>query len=296
MPTSGEIVVSPDVTTEYTLTATNESGSVSRSVTLTVETIEIPLPTISFFTATPDVIDPGQFTSLSWATEDADTVSIIGMGQVQASGSVILNLEETTTYVLSAVNATGETRAELTVTVRATPEPSINFFTAAPDTIREGEFATLSWSTEYADEVTISGLGRVLPAGSILVSPEETTTYTLTATSAIGTVTADVVVTVEPANTPPVASAGRDQTVNFPNIVTLDGSGSYDPDGDPLTYSWVQVGGTPVQLNGPTTVNPTFSAGGGSYTFRLTVQDPRGFTDTDEVTISVVSFKTGGQR
>ena len=41
--------------------ANSFGGRVPLKPTLTVETIEIPLPTISFFTATPDVIEPGQF-------------------------------------------------------------------------------------------------------------------------------------------------------------------------------------------------------------------------------------------
>lgn len=39
-------------------------------------------------------------------------------------------------------------------------------------------------------------------------------------------------------NTAPAANAGADQTVSADGVVTLDGSGSYDADGDPLTYRW----------------------------------------------------------
>jgi len=42
--------------------------------------------------------------------------------------------------------------------------------------------------------------------------------------------------------------------------VTLNGSGSHDPNGDPLTYLWTQTGGTPVTLSNPTAVNPSFKA------------------------------------
>lgn len=39
-------------------------------------------------------------------------------------------------------------------------------------------------------------------------------------------------------NQPPVASAGSDQTVVVKNLVTLNGSASFDPNFDPLTYLW----------------------------------------------------------
>ena len=53
-----------------------------------------------------------------------------------------------------------------------------------------------------------------------------------------------------PAPPPPpanaVASAGNDQLVSRGVVVSLDGSGSLDPDGDALAYTWTQVAGPDV--------------------------------------------------
>ena len=67
----------------------------------------------------------------------------------------------------------------------------------------------------------------------------------------------------QPTNRRPIANAGGDQTVDVGATVVLDGSGSSDPDLDPLTYDWVLVSKPPTSgaaLQNPTSVNPTFVA------------------------------------
>src|SRR5207247_597176 len=49
---------------------------------------------------------------------------------------------------------------------------------------------------------------------------------------------ATVTITINPVQDPPVANAGPDQTANEAALVAFDGSGSYDVDGDSLTYAW----------------------------------------------------------
>ncbi len=95
----------------------------------------------------------------------------------------------------------------------------------------------------------------------------------------------DVVVLRYAFNRPPVANAGPDQVVaagaSCRANVRLDGSGSSDPDGDALTYSWTGVFGT-VNLLAPTVSLPL-----GLNTVNLTVSDGKGGTDSDAVNVTV---------
>lgn len=86
---------------------------------------------------------------------------------------------------------------------------------------------------------------------------------------------------------PPIADAGPDQTVENTSSagadVILDGSGSYDPDNDPLTYDWTWDGGS------ATGVNPTATFLLGTTTVTLTVSDGI-YSDSDTVDITVVNI------
>ncbi len=106
-----------------------------------------------------------------------------------------------------------------------------------------------------------------------------------------GKATVDVV--VERLNHAPIADAGASSTVQEGATVTLDGTGSSDPDGDPLSYAWVQTAGTSVVLAGANTAAPSFTAPAQpptaqeTLTFRLTVSDPGGRTSAATVDIVV---------
>lgn len=94
-------------------------------------------------------------------------------------------------------------------------------------------------------------------------------------------------------NQPPVANAGTDQATlcaSPGNGVTLDGSLSSDPDIQPITYQWTQIGGPPVSLSGPLTAHPSFTApvaqGGANLTFQLQVDDTHA-QSVDQVGVAV---------
>jgi hypothetical protein len=156
----------------------------------------------------------------------------------------------------------------------------------------DGDPLTFSWSLSVP-----GGSGAALSdttAVSPTFVPDVEGTYTATlivndgmddSTPDSVDITAEIVVV----NTPPVADAGPDQTVAVNDTVALDGSGSSDDDGDPLTFSWslttVPVGST-ATLSDTTAVSPSFVADvAGDYVAQLIVND--GTEDSNAATVSI---------
>jgi predicted TIM-barrel fold metal-dependent hydrolase len=91
------------------------------------------------------------------------------------------------------------------------------------------------------------------------------------------------------ANSAPVANAGFTTTRFSRAEVILDGSGSYDVDGDTLTYRWRQSSGPPVALRDTMSARPRFTPSrDGEYTFELAVRDPSGAENKRGVRVNVV--------
>lgn len=96
---------------------------------------------------------------------------------------------------------------------------------------------------------------------------------------------------LEPLGSPPVADAGENLTVQVNATVTLDGSGSSDPDGELLQYEWssnTTPVGAEVTINDADQEKATFVPDTeGLYSFRLKVTDSSGKSDTDNVDVTV---------
>lgn len=92
-------------------------------------------------------------------------------------------------------------------------------------------------------------------------------------------------------NIAPIADAGVDMEVQLPEPdIRLDGLDAYDPDGEIVSYSWTQVGGSGgITITNSTTSTPgIYGVKAGEYVFRLTVIDNDGASSSDEVVVTVL--------
>ena len=208
-----------------------------------------------------NVDEPG---AISAITGDAHVGAMLTAGSVASDPDAV-----------TASNTSGE----VSVT------PAHQWQSAADGTAADSDdWAAISGATGATYEPVVGDVGRIIRVVATYtgVPGFASQTATSAATAAV----------IAMPNTPPVADAGRDQTVFVGMAITVNGSASSDPDGDTLTYSWVQTGGTTVALSGATTSGLTFTAPAttGRLTFTLTVTDdgspPASHTDTVIITVT----------
>ena len=217
----GTYEVFPNETTTYTLTSVGAGGTTTEKVSVSVNQ---PLPTVSI-SADPEAILLGESSTLRWSSTHADTCVIEPViGSVGASGSTQVSPADATTYTIIATGPGGTASADVTITVTDPNMPPTVTMTPASASISQGDSITLTWNSERAQSAFIdNGVGSLTVNGSITVSPEHTTTYTITVTGATGSDSAQakIQVTANPAPLPE-GSFGQQYEDLIPNDSTVD--------------------------------------------------------------------------
>jgi hypothetical protein len=260
--------------------------------------------------------DPNDTLSYLWRQTAGPAVSLSNRSSINPTFTAPMVPSDTELkFSLTVTDDKGATSspAVVTITIRHLNRPPVA--NAGTDqSVNEGYAVTLDGTASkdpVNDPVTYSWIQTDGP--SVKLNDADTSMATFTAPSNISsdtdlifrlTVTDnknasgtdDAKVTVKyiaPPNQPPIADVVADQIVKAGNTVTLDGSASKDPDGDPLTYLWEQTGGPSVEINDASTSISTFTAplnllSDVVLTFKLTVSDSKNETDSANVNVKVM--------
>lgn len=161
------------------------------------------------------------------------------------------------------------------------------------------DYTTVSGQLDWADgDATARSIEVPILADS--ESEGDETFQVMLSSPSGGTLTVDVAtVTIRNfTNSAPIANAGIGQAVQEGVIVVLDGSGSSDPDGDPITFAWVQTIGPSVTLSNPDSAISSFVApqvsASVTLNFQLTVTDSFGGTSSSLAAVTITDTVTGG--
>ncbi len=249
------VVVSPSVTTTYTVTGSVGACSGTAVVTISVA----PSPTINTF-GPPAICSGSSATLLAIGASSYTWLP----GSV-VSQTIVVSPSVTTVYTVTGSNAFGCT-GTATRTLNVIPSPTINPI-ATPTAICSGGSATLS--VTGANNYT--WLPGPTTGSTIVVSPSVSTTYTVTGNIGPCTDTKTLGLIVNP--TPTLSAASSTNNVCAGTSITLSASGA-------LSYTW-----QPGSLSGGTVVvSPLVST---NYT--VFGSNASGCFTTAVVSVSVIS-------
>ena len=295
--------VTQDTTIIFTLTVSDDTDSVTDTVSVTI-TNNTP-PTVE---AGPDqTVDEGDTVTLSGTASDSDSDPLTYMWTHGSALSISFADDTALSTTFTAPAVTQDTTIIFTLTVSddtdsVTDTVSVTITNNTPPTVEagadqevvEGATVTLSGTATDGDpeddltyEWTHDGALAITFANPAALSttfaaPDVAANTTVTVTLTVNDGTVDVsdalqVTITDSPNRPPVVGAGADQEVVEGATVTLSGTAT---DGDPeddLTYEWTHDGALAITFANPAALSTTFAApdvaANTTVTVTLTVND-----------------------
>ncbi|EKD47056.1 MAG: PKD protein [uncultured bacterium] len=156
---------------------------------------------------------------------------------------------------------------------------------------------TFQWtlvSTPIDSKPTVNDITS--PTPSFMADKDGNYVFDLVVTDSLGLASAPSKVSISTTNTAPIADADADQAViENGTVVHLDGSQSYDPDGDTISYNWrfvAKPAGSIAELSSPDSASTSFVADvHGTYEIELVSKDPWASSEKDTVVVSFANVK-----
>jgi len=243
------------------------------------------------FSAGPTSLINGQYTTLTWKTANATSVSIApninddddGV-ELPTSGSRTVVPTQTTMYTLTATAPNAVTKTQsVNVTVTAA-KPTISL-SASPETVLAGQSSTLQWNATDSTSVEINqGVGVFASeTGTAQVSPAVTTVYTATAKGAGGAENANVTVSVTGSSQLAISLTAVPSTISAGGASML----TWNSQNAVSVQIAPQIGA--VNTNGTLQVSPASST-----TYLATATDVSGATKTASATIALLGGNATG--
>ena len=239
---------------------------------------------------------------------DTDTLTQgVALGDLAADmGAEVFGVEDSTgCFEAEAVRAEDDQRTEDPVNrmpvANAGPDQSVTtgesvMLDGSRSEDPDGDALVYRWSLAVptGSSATLDDSSSVMPAFTTDVDGDYVAELTVSdgaSDSLPDAVTVTAAAVPEPANNPPTAAAGPDQSVEVGDTVTLSGSGT-DVDGDPLTFQWTLMppAGSMASLSGADTATPGFTADvEGDYTLELVVNDGTVDSDPDQLVVTATA-------
>lgn len=152
----------------------------------------------------------------------------------------------------------------------------------------EGSALAYHWNIISGSGGTLSNSTIVNPVFTSNTTGQYSIVLTVTDNSQL-TGTDTLLITIAAPNNLPVANAGEDKLIHLPpGTTTLNGSGSFDSDGNINAYKWRKISGPSMVFSNDAVVNPSVSSlTWGIYSFELMVTDNSGATAKDTMVLTV---------